>query len=146
MIESIMLVLIGVFIGGLAGVAAAPLIHNRAVRLTTRQLRATLPESMKEIQARRDLLRAEFAISMRRLEITVAELNKKMVRQLIELSRKSDTLNRLKGERDALKVELTALKDQVETLKTQNSTTPLPGKTGKEVVKQMRLWGSLRLH
>jgi chromosome segregation ATPase len=146
MIDSIMLVLIGVLIGGLVAVAVTPWIHNRAVRLTTRRLRAALPESMRQIQAQRDLLRAEFAISMRRLEITVAELNNKIVRQLIELSQKSDTLNRLKVERDALKGELVVLKGQVETLKEQNTAAPPHAKTGKEVVKQMRLWRPLSIH
>lgn len=146
MINSIMLVLIGVLIGGLIAVAVAPWVHNRAVRLTTRRLRATLPESMRQIQAQRDLLRAEFAISMRRLEITVAELNKKIVRQLIELSQKSDTLNRLKVERDALKGELAVLRDQIETLKEQNTTASLHAKTGKEVVRQIRLWRPLSIH
>jgi hypothetical protein len=146
MIDSIMLVLIGVLVGGLTAVAVAPWVHNRAVRLTTRRLRATLPESMKQIHAQRDLLRAEFAISMRRLEITVAELNNKIVRQLVELSQKSNTLNLLKGERDALKGELVVLKSQVEALKGQNASAPSHAKIGKEVVKQMRLSGPPSIH
>jgi hypothetical protein len=44
-------------------------VHNHArVRLTTRQLEAKIPSSMPEILADKDLLRAEFAMSTRRLE------------------------------------------------------------------------------
>jgi hypothetical protein len=45
-----------------------PLVHARTVRLTTRRLEAVLPESMAEVQAEKDLLPAEFAMSTRRLE------------------------------------------------------------------------------
>jgi predicted nuclease with TOPRIM domain len=146
MIDSIMLVLIGVFIGGLVAVAFAPSVHSRAVRLTTRRLRARLPESTRQIQAQKDLLRADFAISMRRLEITVAELRNKLAKLMVELSQKSDTLYRLNGERDALKGEVVVLKGQVETLKEQNATATEPAKTGKEIVKKMRLLGPLSIH
>ncbi len=93
MLESIMYILIGVLAGGLAGLAFVPLVHNRAVRLTTRRLIAALPESEAEIQAQRDLMRAEFAVSTRRLEMTVEQLNNKMTKQLVELGQKSDALH-----------------------------------------------------
>jgi hypothetical protein len=41
------------------------------MRLTARRLEAVLPESMAEVQTEKDLLRADFAMSTRRLEITV---------------------------------------------------------------------------
>ncbi len=109
MIDSIMFVLIGVLAGGLAGLAFVPPVHNRAVRLTTRRLKAALPESEAEIRVQKDLLRAEFAMSTRRLETTVVRLNNKMTKQLVELGQKSDALNRLKIERDALKKQATTI-------------------------------------
>jgi hypothetical protein len=114
MIETIMYFGIGFLFAGLIGVAVMPLVHGRAVRLTIRRLEAALPQSMAEIQADKDLLRAEFAMSTRRLEMRVEQLKTTGTSQLAELGRKGDAINRLKVERDALKVEIVALKTQVE--------------------------------
>ena len=67
MIESIMLFGIGFLVASLLGLVVVPLVHNRAVRLTVRRLEAATPLSMAEIQAEKDQLRAEFAMSTRRL-------------------------------------------------------------------------------
>jgi hypothetical protein len=117
MIEPMMYMGIGFLCAVLIAVAVMPLIHDRAVRLTTRRLRATLPQSMKEIQAGRDLLRAEFAMSTRRLEINLEQLKNKSTGQVVELGRRDDVINRLKIQRDALKVDVITLKAQLEALK-----------------------------
>jgi chromosome segregation ATPase len=59
---------------------------------------------MAEIQADKDQLRAEFAMSARRLEISVDQLKHKTTSQLAELGKKSDAINRMKlelGEKNA---------------------------------------------
>ncbi len=145
MLESIMYILIGVLAGGLAGLAFVPLVHNRAVRLTTRRLIAALPESEAEIRVQKDLLRAEFAISTRRLEMTVEQLNNKMTKQLVELGQKSDSLNGLKIERDALRGELITLKGQIRTLKKQATPAEPRVKAGGEVITLMRPWTPRRV-
>ncbi len=68
MIEPIMFFGIGFLVASLFGLVLIPLVHNRAVRLTMRRLEAATPLSMAEIQADKDQLRAEFAMSTRRLE------------------------------------------------------------------------------
>jgi hypothetical protein len=117
MIEAIMYFGIGFLFASLIGVAVAPLIHDRAVRLTMRRLENSIPQSMAEIQADKDLLRAEFAMSTRRLEIGADELKEQNTNQRAELSRRSDVINRLKLEREAHKVETFALKSEVQSLK-----------------------------
>jgi hypothetical protein len=115
-----------------------PLVHDRAVRLTTRQLRAALPQSMKEIQAGRDLLRAEFAVSTRRLDANLEQLKNKSTGQVVELSKRDDVINRLKLRRYSLNVEVIALKAQLEALKTRPIASS-KGVTGKaSVVSLMR--------
>jgi hypothetical protein len=117
MIESSMYFGIGLLFGALIGLVLIPLVHARAVRLTTRRLEAVLPESMAEVQAEKDLLRAEFAMSTRRLEMTVEQLVNKTTSQVVELSKKDDIINRLKVERDAQEIEIITLKTQVDALK-----------------------------
>ena len=116
MIETIIYMGIGFLFAGLIGVAVMPLVHGRAVRLTVRRLEAALPQSMEEIRADKDLLRADFAMSTRRLEIIIEQLKNKTTSQLVELGTKGDAINRLKVERDALKAEIIALKTKVEAV------------------------------
>ena len=67
MVEPIMYFGIGFLFATLCGLVLVPLIHNRAVRLTKKRLEAAAPHSMAELQADKDHLRAEFAVSMRKL-------------------------------------------------------------------------------
>src|SRR5205807_4152022 len=120
MVEPIMYFAIGFLISTLLGLAIVPLVHNRAVRLTTKRLEAATPLSMAEIQADKDQLRAEFAMSARRLEMSVDQLKAKTTSQLAELGKKSDSINRMKlelGEKNATIFSLEsrgkALEDQL---------------------------------
>src|ERR1700741_5500583 len=109
MIEPIMYGAIGFLISMLFGLMIVPLVHNRAVRLTMRRLEAATPLSMAEIQADKDQLRAEFAMSTRRLELSVEQMKVKTTTQLAELGKKTDAINRLKvelGEKTAVSVAL----------------------------------------
>jgi chromosome segregation ATPase len=122
MIEPIMYLAIGFLVSMLFGLMIVPLVHNRAVRLTTRRLEAATPLSMAEIQADKDQLRAEFAMSARRLEMSVDQLKNKTTSQLAELGKKSDAINRMKielGEKNAtifsLEAREKAMKDQLRT-------------------------------
>ena len=98
MIEPIMFFGIGFLVASLFGLVLIPLVHNRAVRLTMRRLEAATPLSMAEIQADKDQLRAEFAMSTRRLELSVEQMKTKTTSQLAELGKKTDAINRLKVE------------------------------------------------
>src|SRR4029453_16980962 len=117
MIESLMYMGIGFLFAALTLVAVMPRVHDRAVRLTTSRLRETLPQSMTEIEADKDLLRAEFAMSTCRLEKSLEQLKDKSTGQVVELGKRADVINRLKIERDALKVELAESNAQLEALK-----------------------------
>jgi chromosome segregation ATPase len=110
MIESAMYFSMGFFLASLGALVVVPLVYSRAVRLTARRLEATIPASMAEILADKDLLRAEFAMSTRRLEASLEQLRAKSASQLVELGRKSDAVNRLK-------IELNALRDKVSPTK-----------------------------
>ena len=96
MVEPIMYLAIGFLVSMLFGLMIVPLVHNRAVRLTTKRMEAATPLSMAEIQADKDQLRAEFAMSARRLEMSVDQLKSKTTSQLAELGKKSDAINRMK--------------------------------------------------
>ena len=111
---------LGFLASSLLGLIIVPFVHGRAVRLTVRRLEAATPLSMAEIQADKDQLRAEFAMSTRRLEMSVDQLKNKSTGQLAELGKKNDVINRLKielGEKAATIFALEArdrgIKDQL---------------------------------
>ena len=119
MIEGIMYFGIGFLVATLLGLLFVPLVHNRAVRLTMKRLEASTPLSMIEIRADKDHLRAEFAISTRRLEMTIEELKAKMSTQLAQLGKKTDAVNQLKKELAEKKVTNVALEARDKRLRDQ---------------------------
>src|SRR6266702_280335 len=131
MIELIMYFAIGFLVAGLTVLAVVPLVRGRAVRLTTRRLEAALPASMAEVRADKDWLRADFAMSTRRLEIKIEQLTTNSASQLAELGRKSDSINRLKIERDALRDRLRASEENA-AIKVNAADTAERALTGKQ--------------
>lgn len=123
MVEPIMYLAIGFLVSMLFGLMIVPLVHNRAVRLTTKRLEAATPLSMAEIQADKDQLRAEFAMSARRLEMSVEQLKNKTSSQLAELGKKSDAINRLKIELGEKNAAIFALEAREKALKDEQRAT-----------------------
>src|SRR5689334_21299506 len=123
MIEPIMYFGIGFLFAALIGLIVVPLVHGRAVRLTMRRLEAAAPLSMAEIQADKDQLRAEFAMSTRRLEMSVEQLKTKSTSQLAELGKKGDAINRLKVELGEKAAAIFALEARDKSLRDQLRAT-----------------------
>ena len=114
MIESIMYFGIGFLFAALSVLIVVPLVHGRAVRLTTRRLEGAIPSSMTEIRAHKDLLRAEFAMTTRDLEAKIEQLKTEKANQLTELGKKGDAINRLKIDLGVLRDQLRAAEEKFE--------------------------------
>ena len=123
MIESIMFVALGFLAASLITLVLLSAVWQRAVRLTTRRVEGAIPVSMAEIQADKDQLRAEFAMSTRRLENGVERLKLKTTEQLAEIGRKSEAIRVLKEEVDQKTARVTALETQERTLRDQLRST-----------------------
>src|SRR5256884_4984156 len=142
MVEPIMYLAIGFLVSMLFGLMIVPLVHNRAVRLTTRRLEAATPLSMAEIQADKDQLRAEFAMSARRLEMSVDQLKSKTTSQLAELGKKTDAINRMKlelGEKNAtifsLEAREKAMKEQLRATEEEFAAKTEALRTAEQALK-----------
>src|SRR5262249_39985533 len=109
MIESIMYISIGFLTAGLLVIRVSAMMHARAVRLTIRRLGADNPLPMAEIAAEKDQSRAEFAMTMSRLEMTVAELKAKTTNQLAEIGKNNEAIGRIKFELSEKTAALLAL-------------------------------------
>jgi chromosome segregation ATPase len=123
MIEPIMYFGLGFLAASLLALIIMPFVHGRAERLTTRRLEAAIPVSMAEIQADKDQLRAEFAMSTRRLEMSVDQLKRKTTGQLAELGKKADAINQLKAEVGEKTATIFALEAREKTFKDQLHAT-----------------------
>jgi len=114
---------IGFLAAALLGLLFVPLVHNRAVRLTMRRLEAATPLSIAEIRADKDQLRAEFAMSTRRLEMSVAQMKTRTTSQLAELGKKADAINQLKKELGEKTATIFALEARDKSLRDQLRAT-----------------------
>jgi len=123
MIEAIMFFALGFLAASLVALVLLSAVWHRAVRLTTRRIEGAIPVSMSEIQADKDQLRAEFAMSTRRLETSVEQLKLKTTEQLAEIGRKSESLRVLKAEVEEKTAACTALEAQERTLRDKLRST-----------------------
>jgi chromosome segregation ATPase len=122
-IEPIMFFVLGCLAAFLLALVILPLVHARAVRLTTRRLEGAIPVSIAEIHADKDHLRAEFAMATRRLELSLEQMRAKTAFQAAEIGRKLEIIGRLKAEIEdktlsiaALEVRDKPLLDRVQSL------------------------------
>ncbi|MDB5473202.1 MAG: hypothetical protein JWP99_505 [Devosia sp.] len=111
LIENMMYFALGALVAGLLALIILPAVWKRAVRLTKRRIEAATPITMAEFRADKDQLRAEFALSTRRLEMTVETLRKRLAEQLSDFNQNRSELGVLKAERgkhEAIIAELEA--------------------------------------
>lgn len=113
MIEWFMFAALGFFLGCLLALMLAPPLWNRAVKLTTRKLEATMPMTLADIQADKDQQRAEFAIELRKVEVALEKSKEKAARELIEA-------NKRRVEIQLLNTDLTGVKSQLQESQNAN--------------------------
>ena len=98
LVEPAMYFAIGFLVAGLLSLPLFGVTHRRAARLTRQYLDSQLPMSVKEMEADKDLLRAEHAVSAQRLEGAVHDLRARTAAQQIEIGRQGGAVTTLKAE------------------------------------------------
>ena len=101
LVENIMYFALGLLLAGMLALMIMPAVWQRAVRLTKKRIEAATPITMAEFRADKDQLRAEFALSTRRLEMNVEALRRRLADQLREMNRRRNEIGGMKGERDS---------------------------------------------
>lgn len=97
-IEAVMLVLLGFCAAALLGLVLAPFYRRRAERFATDALRRAMPLTEAEIRADKDRLRAEFAITIHRLESKAEQSALAAARHMVDLNRRDASISTLEGE------------------------------------------------
>jgi len=116
LVQSILFFALGFLCAGFLALLVAPAIWRRAVALTRKRVEASVPRTLEEIQADKDSVRAEFAMTTRRLEMSVKTLREQANEQLVEISRGREALKGLAVERKDKKQALTKLGEKNELL------------------------------
>ncbi len=107
MIETVLLIALGFTVASLLALLIAPALWRRAVKLTTRKIESTMPISVADINADKDLLRAEYAVEMRRLELALGRAKERAARHLMERNLHTVEIGKLETEIAMLKSSLT---------------------------------------
>lgn len=81
MIQSGLLFLLGFLVAGFLALIIAPTIWRRAVFLTRKRIESSIPLTANELQAEKDKLRAEYAISQRKVEMALSKQREKYAEQ-----------------------------------------------------------------
>lgn len=109
MIESILFFSFGFLCAGFLALMVAPAVWRRAVVLTRKRIEASVPLSLNEIQADKDRMRAEFAMSTRRLKMSVNAFREKAASQVVEINRHRAQLKELTDEIADKNASITAM-------------------------------------
>jgi len=127
MIENIVVFALGALVATLFALLVIPVIWRRAARLIEERVRATTPLTMAEIQSEKDLIRAEFAVQLRKLEVRYEEVKRQAAQRQIEIGRRvaeareleteladrEETIDELEAREEELKGTVLALERQI---------------------------------
>ncbi|MER8443967.1 hypothetical protein NKH52_12245 [Mesorhizobium sp. M1066] len=117
MVQSVLFFVLGFLCAGFLALMVAPAIWRRAVALTRKRVESSIPLTQTEIQADKDRIRAEYAMTTRRLEIGVKTLREKAAEQLVEINRGREAMKGLAVERTDKNQALTELGAKNEALR-----------------------------
>jgi len=109
---------IGLLVGCVLTLAFFPLLRRSAVHSTKRELAAVTPLIAGDIQAEKDQMRAEFVMSVRRLEIGMERMREKAMARLGPADKRAAEINHLHAELDKKAALIVALRAQAEWHKT----------------------------
>ena len=96
--ESLLTFALGFLIASLIALILAAPLWRRAEKVTRKRLEASLPISLEDVAAEKDKLRADFALSTRKLELNLEKLRKKAQGQMTSVQQRNIKLIELETE------------------------------------------------
>ena len=110
-VEIVMFFGLGFLLAMLLMLAFMPAVHRRAVRLTKRKYEL-VPLEQKEMHAEKDRLRADFAMSTRKLENDIDKMQRQAAAHFTDIARKSESIAQLREALDARDALIAQLQKQ----------------------------------
>lgn len=116
MVENIIVFALGALVATLLALLVVPVIWRRALRLVEQRIRATTPLTMAEIKSEKDLVRADYAVQLRKVEVRYEEVKSQAAARQIELGRREARVFELETELGAREVDVEELEQKIEEL------------------------------
>jgi tetrahydromethanopterin S-methyltransferase subunit G len=113
-VEFILIFALGALAAGLVFLALLPALWQRAVRLSTQRLELQLPLSMKEIYAERDQLRAQAAVEVRQMELSLQRCEEQKAQLMSDVGKKINEVAVRSQEVERLHARLADMEKQIE--------------------------------
>jgi chromosome segregation ATPase len=140
-IEALMFFALGFLVAALIALLIIPAINARAERLARRRLEALFPLSITELTAEKDHLRAEFAVTQRRLERKAEQALAGKHHDMEELGRRAVRINELENDLVArdhmlanLQRELEGTRAEMAEVEAELAAARQSGAAGQETV------------
>ncbi len=105
-IEAVMHTALGLLIAVFAGLLLLPAYKRRTQRLTTEALKRSMPLTEAEIRADKDRLRADYVLSIHKLESKLEKATLAHARQRVEINRRDAAISALEGELERMRSSL----------------------------------------
>jgi chromosome segregation ATPase len=143
-VETLMLVALGALIATFLALMALPALNRRAERLARRRLSSLFPLSIAELNADKDGMRAEFAVTQRLLEreieavrATNAKIREEAGRHIVAIKGHLDHIAALDATLAARDTEIAGLKDVLAATRTELAATQVNlAATGQELAQR----------
>ncbi|WP_319533180.1 hypothetical protein [uncultured Cohaesibacter sp.] len=138
MIAIAMYILLGAFVTLLLTLFVLPLIWRRAVKLTEKRIKAEMPISYSELQAEKDMQRAEQAIKFRGLEVIAEERLEQVANQTMKIDRLRKTIKEKDATIEARLADISELQETLGNQGQESEETRLTLKTTAEELETAR--------
>ena len=138
MAEIIMTFALGFLLASLIALVLAAPMWQRAVQITTKRLLASSPVSIEDFKADKDRMRAEFAMSARKLEMSVESLRKKAETRLAELDRRKREVDDLREQYEVKASLSDEQAEEIARLKARLDTTEANLARREDEISDMR--------
>lgn len=138
MLSTLMLVGLGFLTASLIATLIVPWIWRRAVKVTGKRLQFAAPDSVMEVQAHRDQLRAEHALSTRKLELRLQDIKDKLSRQAVEHTENVRLTEQLQETLEKKDAEISKRDTEIEQLRASMSPIETELASRTTTVQQLR--------
>lgn len=105
-IEAVMHLALGLLIAAFAGLLILPAYRRRTIRLTTDAIKRSMPLTEAEIRADKDKLRADYVLSIHKLESKLEKATLAHARQRVEINRRDAAISALEGDLEQMRGSL----------------------------------------
>ncbi len=117
--ETLLLIVLGFALASLLALFVGRFFWAIAIRLGARRMQKQVPSTVKELQADRDRLRADYALVSQKLGSHLETVKTRMAEQMAEVTRSRNRIQSLTEDVNVRDSEISLLKDRIAALEAE---------------------------